>query len=118
MSSDVFTEHYRLLSTDPIARAELIADPRAGLTTHFGSVPDGDYRIEVIEQRADTITILLPAPPQDAADAAARLDAVDGRIYDILHTTGVGGYLIPDDALTWVLRDMRSTWARSASTTT
>ena len=27
------------------------------------------------------------------------------------HSSGVGGYLIPDDRLTWVLRDMRAMWA-------
>ena len=34
-----------------------------------------------------------------------------GRIYDMLFTDGIGGYLIPDEALTWTLRDMRSEWA-------
>lgn len=32
----------------------------------------------------------------------------------MLFTDGIGGYLIPDEALTWVLRDMRSTWAAVA----
>lgn len=29
----------------------------------------------------------------------------------MLHSSGIGGYLIPDEALTWVLRDMRALWA-------
>lgn len=111
MSGDRFTEHYRLLSTDPQLRAQLLADPKAGLAAYFGAVVDGDYRVEVIEQRSDTITAVIPAPPEPGTQAAARLAEVSGRVYDLLHTSGVGGYLIPDAALTWVLRDMRALWA-------
>ncbi|MGV9782211.1 AraC-like ligand-binding domain-containing protein [Nocardia farcinica] len=92
MTHDVFTDHYRVLSTDAAARARLLADPRAELLRHFGYLPDGDYRLEVVEQRSDTITILLPAPPAEHEDPAARLAEVTGRIYDILFTTGVGGF--------------------------
>ncbi|MDH6521971.1 hypothetical protein M2163_001035 [Streptomyces sp. SAI-135] len=111
MSADRFTEHYRLLSTNPAMRAALLADPKAALAAYFGSVVDGAYRIEVIEQRADTITAVIPAPPGPGVDPAARLADVSGRIYDMLHSSGIGGYLIPDEALTWVLRDMRALWA-------
>jgi hypothetical protein len=106
---DIFTSHYRLLRLDQTARQRLISDPKAGLDEHFGmgTVPDGDFRIEIIAQEPDTITILLPSPvEEDTSDEA--LNAACRRIYDILFTDGVGGYLIPDDALTWVLRDMRS----------
>ncbi|MEU3278527.1 hypothetical protein [Streptomyces antibioticus] len=109
--ADRFTEHYRLLSTDPAMRAALLADPKAALAAYFGSVVDGAYRIEVIEQRADTITAVVPAPPEPGVAAAARLADVSGRIYDMLHSSGIGGYLIPDEALAWVLRDMRAVWA-------
>lgn len=115
MSGDRFSEHYRLLSTGPQMRAQLLADPKAGLAAYFGQVVDGDYRIEVIEQRPDTITAVIPAPPQPGTDAAARLAEVSGRIFDLLHTSGVGGYLIPDESLTWVLRDMRALWAADHS---
>ena len=118
MSSDRFTEHYRLLSADPDMRARLLADPKAALAEHFGAILPGDYRIEVIEQRPDTITAVLPTAPSPGADAAGRLAEVSGRIYDMLHTTGIGGYLVPDDALTWVLRDMRALWARSGNSQT
>lgn len=115
--NDIFTDHYRLLSTDPAARQHLQSDPKAGLAEHFGSPPPaGDYDIEIIEQRSDTMTMLLPTPPAHAEQLPDRLAAVDGRIYDILHTTGIGGYLIPHDGLTWVLRDMRSTWAAAEPT--
>ncbi|WP_420078691.1 hypothetical protein ACN6AT_05380 [Streptomyces sp. JL4002] len=109
--ADRFSYHYRLLSTDPAMRAALLADPKAALAAYFGSVVEGAYRIEVIEQRADTITAVIPAPPEPGADPAARLAEVSGRIYDMLHSSGIGGYLIPDEALTWVLRDMRALWA-------
>lgn len=112
MSADRFTEHYRLLSTDPRMRARLLADPKAALAEYFGAVVDGDYRIEVIEQRPDTITAVIPVPPEAGGDADARLAEVSGRSFDLLHTGGVGGYLIPSQGLTWVLRDMRALWAR------
>jgi len=118
VSSDRFSEHYRLLSADPDMRARLLADPKAALAEHFGAILPGDYRIEVIEQRPDTITAVLPTAPSPGADAAGRLAEVSGRIYDMLHTTGIGGYLVPDDALTWVLRDMRALWARSGDSQT
>jgi hypothetical protein len=94
-------------------RAQLLADPKAALAAYFGAVIDGDCRIEVIEQRPDTITAVIPTPPEPSADPVARLADVSGRSYDILHTSGIVGYLIPDESLTWVLRDMRALWARS-----
>ncbi|MNI70132.1 hypothetical protein D3C73_1259240 [compost metagenome] len=106
---DIFTGHYRLLQQDQAARRRLIADPKAGLNEYFGSdtVPEGEFRVEIIAQEPDTITILLPSPIEDDTSDEA-LDGACRRIYDILFTDGVGGYLIPDASLTWVLRDMRS----------
>ena len=115
MSSDRFTEHYRLLSADPDMRARLLGDPKAALAEYFGAILDGDYRIEVIEQRPDTITAVLPTATEAGTDPAGRLADVSGRIYDMLHTTGIGGYLVPDEALTWVLRHMRALWATGGS---
>ena len=112
MSGDRFTEQYRQLITDPQSRAALLADPKAALTEYFGAVVEGPYRIEIIEQRSDTITAVIPAPPEPGTDRAARLEEVSGRVYDMLHSSGIGGYLIPDEQLTWVLRDMRALWAR------
>lgn len=111
MSGDRFTEQYRQLVTDPRIRAALLADPKAALADYFGAVLEGDYRIEIIEQRPDTITAVLPAPPEPGTDPDARLTEVSGRVYDMLHSSGIGGYLIPDEQLTWVLRDMRARWA-------
>ncbi|MFN8025018.1 MAG: hypothetical protein U0W40_01280 [Acidimicrobiia bacterium] len=111
MNGDRFTEQYHDLITDPQVRAALLADPKAALAAYFGAVVEGDYRIEIIEQRPDTITAVLPAPPEPGTDSAARLAEVSGRVYDMLHSSGIGGYLIPDEQLTWVLRDMRALWA-------
>ncbi|MEV0986001.1 hypothetical protein [Streptomyces sp. NPDC049949] len=114
--ADRFTEHYRLLSTDPAMRAQLLADPKAALAAYFGALIEGDYRIEVIEQRPDTITAVVPAPPEPGVDPAARRAEVSGRVYDMLHSSGIGGYLIPNETLTWVLRDMRALWAAEGVT--
>jgi hypothetical protein len=111
VSTDRFTEQYRRLIGDPASRAALLADPKAALTEYFGAVVDGDYRIEIIEQRSDTITAVVPAPPETGTDPDARLAEVSGRVFDLLHSSGVGGYLVPDEQLTWVLRNMRALWA-------
>jgi hypothetical protein len=70
-----------------------------------------------VPQEPDTITIVLPAPPAEGehGPTAGDIDAASRRIYDMLFTDGIGGYLIPDKALTWVLRDMRSMWATAAA---
>lgn len=115
MSDDRFVEQYRRLIADPEQRAALLRDPKAALTAYFGAIVEGDYRIEVIEQRSDTITAVIPTAPLADSDSGARLADVAGRVYDILHSSGIGGYLIPTDALTWVLRDMRSLWASGAA---
>jgi hypothetical protein len=111
-AGDRVAEYYHQLSTDPGARAELVADPKAALAAHFGSVVEGDYRIEVIEQRPDTITVMLPSPPEPGVDPTTRLVEVAGRVVDLLHSSGIGGYLVPDASLTWVLRDMRARWGQ------
>ncbi len=117
MSTDRFTEQYRQLISDPDVRAALLADPKAALADYFGAIVDGDYRIEIIEQRSDTITAVVPAPPDADEDPAERLADVTGRVFDLLHSGGVGGYLIPDERLTWVLRDMRAMWAAAPEPT-
>ena len=111
---DVFAAQYDLLRRDPAARSRLIDDPVAGLKAYFGAMPDGPYRIEVVPQEPNRITLMLPAPPAEGEPTAADIDAASRRIYDMLFTDGIGGYLIPDEALTWVLRDMRSMWSAAA----
>ena len=108
---DVFTEHYSLLRRDAKARQHLIDDPIVALKEYFGSMPEGSYQVEVVPQQPHTITIVLPAPPADRTPSTADIDAASRRIYDMLFTDGIGGYLIPDEALTWTLRDMRAKWA-------
>ena len=112
---DIFTEHYSLLRRDPEARQHLIDDPITALKEYFGSVPEGNYRVEVIPQQPHTITIVLPAPPAADNPSVADIDAVSRRIYDLLFTDGIGGYLVPDETLTWTLRDMRAQWAAAAA---
>jgi len=112
---DVFTEHYCLLRRDAEARQHLIDDPIAALKEYFGSMPEDNYRVEVVPQQPHTITIVLPAPPVAGNPSTADIGAVSRRIYDVLFTDGIGGYLIPDETLTWTLRDMRAEWAAAAA---
>ena len=112
---DIFTEHYCLLRRDARARQHLIDDPIAALKEYFGSMPEGNYRVEVVPQQSHTITIVLPAPPASGSPSAKDINAASRRIYDVLFTDGIGGYLIPNEALTWILRDMRAQWAATGA---
>jgi|GEM_PF-2020634 len=108
---DIFTPHYHELRCGGDHRQRLIENPIAGLKEHFGVMPTGDYKVEVVAEERDTITIMLPQPSEGDITEAA-IGATSRRIYDILFTEGAGGYLIADDGLTWVLRDMRSLWSK------
>lgn len=109
---DILIKHYRKLQYDQAHRERFIANPKAGLEEGFGvEIPsEVDIKIEVVPQEHDTITILLPAPMhEDTSDEA--IDAASRRVYDILFTEeGPGGFLTPDEALMWPLRDLRASF--------
>lgn len=109
-------EHFRLLTTDSQVRGEFVTNPEAALERHLCALPDGDYHVESIDERPGLITILIPPPPRDPGEADTVLSEVSERVFDLLHTGGgIGGYLIPDARLTWVLRDMRSNLLHSTA---
>ncbi|MCM6773776.1 hypothetical protein NDR87_09875 [Nocardia sp. CDC159] len=109
MTHDYITAYYTRLMVDPDYRRELLADPTAAITEEYGCRPDG-VRIEAVEQREDTVVILLPAPPEPGADLEHRLNATTRHSLDLLFASGLGGFFIPDDQLMWTLRDMRTAW--------
>ncbi|MDX3349398.1 nitrile hydratase subunit alpha [Streptomyces anthocyanicus] len=111
MRHDTGTAHTLRLVNDSAYRARLIADPKAVLCEESGHHPREDFAVEVLEQRDDTVVILLPAKPEDDEDFEERLAEASQRVYDVLFSSGVGGFLIPDDRLKWILRDIRSSWA-------
>ncbi|MFF9858851.1 hypothetical protein [Streptomyces tendae] len=86
------------------------------LCEESGHRPREDFAVQAVEQREDTLVILLPAEPEHGEDFEERLTEVSQRVYDVLFSSGVGGFLIPDDRLKWVLRDIRSAWAAKAGT--
>ena len=100
VSGDRFTEHYRLLSTDPDMRRRaarrseggarrVLRRDRSTATTASRSSSNARTR----SPRWCRLPRRSPAPIP-----AARLAEVSGRIYDMLHTTGIGGYLDPERA--------------------
>ncbi|MEU6059285.1 hypothetical protein [Streptomyces sp. NPDC047097] len=115
MGHDAGTVHTLRLVNDSAYRARLVADPKAVLCEESGHHPVQDFAVEAVEQRDDTLVILLPARPEDGEDFGERLTEVSQRVYDVLFSSGVGGFLIPDDRLKWVLRDIRSSWAARAA---
>ncbi|PPS91030.1 hypothetical protein [Streptomyces sp. MH60] len=111
MKHDAGTVHTLRLVNDSVHRERLVSDPKAVRCEESGHSPSEDFAVEAVEQQDDTIVIMLPAKPEDDEDFEERLTEVSQRVYDVLFSSGVGGFLIPDDRLKWILRDIRSSWA-------
>ncbi|MBF6332220.1 hypothetical protein [Nocardia transvalensis] len=111
----VFDAFYRRLNADAEYRKQLIADPKATLCATSGYPPDDSFAVEVIQQLDNTMVMLLPASPQPGQDFEQRLFQTTSFVYDMLLTSGIGGFLIPDNQLKWTLRDMRSSWFAKAA---
>ncbi|MER6142489.1 hypothetical protein ABT174_21015 [Streptomyces sparsogenes] len=114
MNHDAGTLHTLRLVNDSAYRERLLADPKAVLCEESGHRPREDFAVEAVEQQEDTIVILLPVKPEGDEDFGERLTEVSQRVYDVLFSSGVGGFLVPDDRLKWILRDIRSSWAAKA----
>ena len=106
-SPDFVEEYYERIAADPVYRARLLADPVGVLCEEFGYTPSADLKIEIIEQAEDTIVIVVPPRPEAGEDVEAALAGVTERSLDLLFSSGIGGFFIPDDAQKWVLRAMR-----------
>lgn len=108
MSSTAFVEEdYERIATDPEYRARLLADPVGVVCKLFGYTPKPGFAIEVIEQVEDTIVIVIPPRPQTDANLEQALSQVADRVLDLLFSSGIGGFLIPDEAQKWDVREMR-----------
>jgi hypothetical protein len=73
----------------------------------FGYTPGPDLKIEIIEQVDDTIVIMVPPRPEAGQDMEQELGRVTEQVFDLLFSSGIGGFFIPDDAQKWVVRRMR-----------
>jgi hypothetical protein len=110
-NTDFVEKNYERIATDPDYRARLIADPVAVVCAEFGYTPGPDLKIEIIEQAEDTIVIMVPPKPEAGAgleiDLEQALTEVTERVFDLLFSSGIGGFFIPDDKQKWVVREMR-----------
>ena len=105
--TDFVEKNYERIATDPSYRAQLLADPVGVICAEFGYTPGPDFRIEIIEQMEDTIVIVVPPKPEAGADIEQELTRVTERVFDLLFSSGIGGFFIPDDKQKWVVREMR-----------
>jgi hypothetical protein len=105
--TDFVEQYYERIMTDSAYRSRLLADPVGVLCEEFGYSTGPDLRIEVIEQVEDTIVIMVPPKPESGQDMEQELDRVTEQVFDLLFSTGIGGFFIPDDSQKWVLREMR-----------
>lgn len=110
-NADFVEKNYERIATDPEYRAKLLADPVGVVCAEFGYTPGPDFKIEIIEQAQDTIVIMVPAKPEVGADMQAdmqkALARVTEQVFDLLFSSGIGGFFIPDDKQKWVVREMR-----------
>ncbi|MFG1334150.1 hypothetical protein V5F41_23215 [Xanthobacter autotrophicus] len=110
-NADFVEKNYERIATDPDYRARLLADPVGVVCAEFGYTPGPDFRIEIIEQAEDTIVIMVPPKPEAGEVLAIELEQaltqVTERVFDLLFSSGIGGFFIPDDTQKWVVREMR-----------
>jgi len=110
-NADFVEKNYERIATDPEYRAKLLADPVGVVCAEFGYTPGPDFKIEIIEQAQDTIVIMVPAKPEVGADMQVdmqkALARVTEQVFDLLFSSGIGGFFIPDDKQKWVVREMR-----------
>ena len=94
-------------------RTRLINQPKKVLTETTGYVFDEKVNVEVLEQEPGTIYLLIPPKPEDpSVNQEEALKKCTQRTFDLLFTTGIGGYIVPSDDLKWVVRDMRREWVK------
>jgi len=105
--ADFVEQYYERIATDPVYRARLLADPVTVVCEQFGYTPGPDLKIEVIEQVDDTVIVMVPPRPEAGQDLEQELARVTEQVFDLLFSSGVGGFFIPDDGQKWVLREMR-----------
>ena len=106
-NADFVEQYYERIATDPDYRAKLLADPVGVVCEEFGYAPGPNLKIEIIEQVEDTIVIMVPPQPEAGEDMERELTRVTEQVFDLLFSSGIGGFFIPDDAQKWVLREMR-----------
>lgn len=106
-NADFVEKNYERIATDRGYRAKLIADPVGIVCEEFGYTPGPDFRIEIVEQAEDTIVIMVPPKPEEGEDMEQALTQVTERVFDLLFSSGIGGFFIPDDKQKWVVREMR-----------
>jgi hypothetical protein len=106
-NADFVARYYERIATDPAYRAKLLADPVGVVCEEFGYTPGPDLKIEIIEQVEDTIVIMVPPRPEAGENLEQELTRVTEQVFDLLFSSGIGGFFIPDDTQKWVLREMR-----------
>ena len=83
MRSDIETSIRREAEADPAFRAALIADPAAALNERFGAGLPGGITLNVVEESADEVILVLPVDRSNMQFSEADLDvaASAGAIY-------------------------------------
>ena len=105
--ADFVERYYERIAADPAYRARLLADPVAVVCEQFGYTPGPGLKIEIIEQVEDTVVIMVPPRPDAGQALEQELARVTEQVFDLLFSSGIGGFFIPDETQKWVLREIR-----------
>jgi hypothetical protein len=81
MRSDIETSIRREAEADPAFRAALIADPAAALNERFGAGLPGGITLNVVEESADEVILVLPFDRSAMTLSESDLDVATGAEY-------------------------------------
>ena len=117
MANRNFAEDYfNRVKNDANYRQYLKNNPKKALCElhHVNEDSLNDVEFQIIEQADDAITIMIPARPNDyTPEQTTRVKHTSDQTIDFLHSSGLPGFLIPNDDLRWVLLNMRKSWLKS-----
>jgi hypothetical protein len=76
-------ELYRRAATDRELRKRLVSDPRAALRAELGIDIPPEIEIDVVEESADRMVLVLPHLPEGAELDDTELDAAAGGLWSL-----------------------------------
>lgn len=113
---DFMEKYYQRIRDDKDYRKKFLENPKKCIEEEYNCKIDENTRIEVLEQKRDTVIILTPEKPdlseKDSPEAFEKaLNTATEMTYDLLFSHhGAGGFLIPRESQKWILRKMRLCW--------
>ena len=115
MNINFVEEFYNRFRNDSEYREYVIKNPKKAMCEVHGVDENTikDVQFEVVEQDENTITILIPAKPDDyPQNKNISAKKISDQTIDFMYEHGIPGFLIPNDKLRWILLNMRRSWCK------